>query len=93
MDQFFWGSMKEAKSIEETTVQRFLFLGVSKLEIKHPAMAFNNGHAIELSLGMAIGEGAEVAPIDLALMPRWGFKANEGPSFSGSTPNLPQIIP
>ena len=86
MNQFFCGSLKEAKGVKEAAVQSFLSLGVSELQVEQTAEGFHNGHAREFPLGIAIGKGAEVAPIDLTLMPRWGFKANEGLSFSGSAP-------
>ena len=68
-------------------------LGVSELQVEQTAVGLNNGHAIEFALGIAISEGAEVAPIDLTLMPWWGFKADEGLSVSGFAPDLSQIIP
>jgi len=92
MDQLPWGSLKEAEGIEKATMQSFLPLGVSKLQIEQSAMAFGDGHAVELAFGVAIGEGAEVAPIDLALGAGRGFKADEGFSVFGLSSDLTQII-
>jgi hypothetical protein len=67
MDQLPWGSLKEAEGIEKAAMQGFLPLRVSKLQIEQSAMAFDDGHTIEFAFGVAIGKGAEVAPINLAL--------------------------
>jgi hypothetical protein len=63
--------VKEAEGIEKATMQGFLPLRVSKLQIEQSAMAFGDGHTIEFAFGVAVGEGTEVTPIDLALNP-WG---------------------
>jgi hypothetical protein len=59
-------------------VEGLLALRMSELQVEKPAVAFQDSEAIELAYGISIGNGSEVAPIDLALLPRKGFKADEG---------------
>jgi hypothetical protein len=92
MNQFFWSSVKVAKGVKEATMQGFLPLAMGELQVEQTAITFNHCHAIEFALGIAIGQGAEVSPIDLTLMPWWGFEADEGLSFFGSVPDLVEII-
>jgi len=82
MNQFFWGSVEKAKGVKQAAVEGLLSLGVSELQVEEAAVGLDNGHAVEFAFGIAIGDGAEVAPIDLALMSWWGFKADERFSFS-----------
>lgn len=80
-DQFFWGAVEETEGIEEAAVEGLLALGMGKLQVEKPAVAFQDGKAVELACCLPIGNGSEVAPIDLALLPWKGFKADEGLLF------------
>ena len=79
MYQLFRGALKKAEGIEQATVEALLSLAVGKLQIEHTAMAFHHRQAVKLAVGVVIGEGAEVAPVNLALLTRGGFKTDEGP--------------
>ena len=69
-DEFFWGALEEAEGIEKAAVQGFLSLGVSELQVEETAVAFHDRQAVELPCCIPVGDGAEVAPINLALLPR-----------------------
>jgi hypothetical protein len=85
-NDFFRGSVEERKGVDQSPVQCFLFLAVGKLDIKHPAVRFGNRQGIQFSYGRAIGQTAEVAPIDLHLLSRSGLKADEGLPVSAFPP-------
>ena len=85
-------AVHEAQGVEQSPVERFLSLGVGELKINKTAVGFDKGKAIKLSLGVAIGDGAEVAPIDLALPARGRFKADEGAFMESLWPDAPEII-
>jgi len=59
-------------------VEGFLPLGMSELQVEKTAVAFQDGKAVELACCLPIDNRSEVAPIDLALFPWKGFKADEG---------------
>src|SRR5262249_36070496 len=46
--------------------------------LQQTAMTFNRGQAVEFTLGVAIGHGAKMAPVDLALHARGGFEREQG---------------
>src|SRR5256885_15493658 len=56
-------------------------------------MTFNHGQAVEFALGVAIGHGAEMAPVDLALLARGGFEAHDGLRLFGRAAHAAQVIP
>lgn len=77
-NQFFWGAVEETEGIEEAAVEGLLPLGVGELQVEEPAVAFQDGETVELACCLPIDNRSEVAPIDLALFPWKGFKADEG---------------
>lgn len=77
-DKFFWGAIEKTKRIEKAAVEGLLSLGVSELQVKKAAVAFQDCQAVELACCLPIDNGSEVAPINLALLPWKGFKADEG---------------
>ena len=77
-EQFFWGALEKTKRIEEATVEGLLSLGVSELQVKKAAVAFQDCQAVELARCIPVGDGSEVAPIDLALLPWQRLKTDEG---------------
>ena len=77
MDKFLRGALEKVKGIEETAVQGVLPLRVGKLQIQQTAMTLDHCQAIEFTRRRAIGHGAEMAPVDLALDAGGGFKADE----------------
>ena len=76
-NQFFWGAVEETEGIEEAAVEGLLPLGMGELQVEKPAVAFHDGQAVELACRLPVGNGSEVAPVDLALFPWKGFKADE----------------
>jgi hypothetical protein len=70
MDELAWGSLKKEKSMEKAAVKGLLSLRVGELQIEQAAVALNDRQAVELALGITVDNGAEMAPIDLALLPR-----------------------
>jgi len=70
-------STKEMEGIEKTAMKGLLTLGMGELEVKQAAVALDNGHAVELPFGFAVFQSAEVSPVNLKLLSRAGFKADE----------------
>ncbi len=66
---------------------------MGKFEIQQAAITFDDGQAVEFALGVAIGERAKMAPINLALHTGVGFKANEGGFGFGVGTHAAEIIP
>jgi hypothetical protein len=56
--------------MEKAAVKGLLSLRVGELQIEQAAVALNDRQAVELALGITVDNGAEMAPIDLALLPR-----------------------
>jgi hypothetical protein len=79
--------------MQQAAVQRLLSLGVGKFDIEHAAMRFNHSQAVEFAGGVAVGDGAEVAPVDLTLEPGWGFEADEGLLGFGALAYVAEVIP
>jgi hypothetical protein len=77
-NKLFGGSLEETESVEKAAVEGLLPLGMSEPQVEKTAVAFQDGEAVELACCLPIGNGSEVAPIDLALLPWKGFKADEG---------------
>jgi hypothetical protein len=77
-DQFFGCALEETESMEKAAVEGFLSLGVGELQVEEAAVAFEDGQAVELSLGLPIGQGSKMAPVYLALLAGKRFKADEG---------------
>ena len=93
MDEFFGGALEKMKGMQETAVQGVLPLRVGKLQIEQAAMTFNHGQAVEFALGVAIGQGAEMPPVGLALHARCGFEADDGLPLFGGVSHALQVIP
>ena len=49
VDEFPGASAKELESVEQGPMEGFLPLGVGELRVEQPAMAFDDGQAIELA--------------------------------------------
>ena len=77
-EQFFWGALEKTKRIEEATVEGLLSLGVSELQVKKAAVAFQDRQAVEIARCIPVDNGSEVPPIDLALLPWQRLKTDEG---------------
>jgi hypothetical protein len=67
-NQLSGGSLKESESVEETPMQGLLPLRVGKFQVKQPTIGFNNRHTIKSSFCIAVWNGTEVSPVNLALM-------------------------
>ena len=93
MDEFFGGALEKMKGMQETAVQGVLPLRVSKLQIEQAAMTFNHGEAVEFTVGVAIGHGAEMPPVSLTLHARRRFEADDGLSLFGGVSHALQVIP
>ena len=77
-DQFFWGALEKMKRIEKAAVEGLLSLGVSELQVKKAAVAFQDRQAVEIARCIPVDNGSEVPPIDLALLPWQRLKTDEG---------------
>jgi len=77
-NKFFWGAFEETQRIEKAAVEGLLSLGVGELQVEKTTVAFQDRQAVEFARCIPIGDGSEVAPIHLALLPWKGFKADEG---------------
>ena len=93
MDEFLRGALEKVKGIEETAVQGVLPLRVGKLQIQQTAMTFNHREAVEFALGVAIGHGAEMAPVDLALDTGCGCEADEWALLLGGWAHAGEVLP
>ena len=80
----------ELDGIEQSPVEGLLPLGMSELEIEHPAVAFDHGQNVEFTKRCAIAEGSEMAPVELDLSSWLGFKPDEG--LFGFGADLAQIV-
>lgn len=78
--------------MEKTAVEGFLSLGVGELQVEKTAVAFEDDQAVELPLGLPIGQGSKMAPVYLALLAGKGFKADEGLFLFEVPPNAVQIV-
>ena len=67
-NQFPGGALKKAEGIEETPMKGLLPLRVGKLQVKKAAVALNNRHTVKPSFCVAVLNGTEVSPVNLALM-------------------------
>ena len=88
MDEFFGGALEKVKRMQEAAVQGVLPLRVGKLQIQHAAMTFDHRQAVEVACSRAIGERAEMAPVDLALDAWCGFEADERALLCGGRRTL-----
>src|SRR5262245_27420681 len=93
MDEFFGGALEKMERLQEAAVQGLLPLRMGELQIQQAAMTFNHGQAVEFALGVAIGHGAEMAPVDLALHARGGFEAYDGLRLFGRAAHAVQVMP
>jgi len=75
--ELFRGSVKVPEGVEQSLMEGLLFLGMGKLDIKHAAVAFDDSQGVKLSDGFPISQAAKVPPVDLNLLSRGGFEANE----------------
>jgi hypothetical protein len=93
MDEFLGSALEKVKGIEEAAVEGVLPLRVGKLQIQQAAMTFNHREAVEFARGGAIGERAEMAPVDLALDARGGFEADERALLGGGWTHTGEVLP
>ena len=91
-DQFFGCALKETEGMEKAAVEGFLSLGVGEFQVEEAAVAFEDGQAVELPLGLPIGHGSKMAPVYLALLAGKGFKADEGLFLFEVPSNAVQIV-
>jgi hypothetical protein len=77
-NQFFWGAVEETEGIEKAAVEGLLSLGMGELQVEKTAVAFQDGETVELAYSISIGNGSEVTPIDLTLLPWRRLKTDEG---------------
>ena len=85
-------STKEMEGIEKTAMKGLLTLGMGELEVKQAAVALDNSHAVELPFGFAVFQSPEVSPINLKLLSRAGFKADERTSVLMLLTDLLQVL-
>ena len=77
-NQLFGGALEKEEGIFETPMQGLLPLRVGKFQVKQAAVGLNNRHTIKSSFRVAVFNGAEVTPVNLALV-AWGrFKSDKG---------------
>jgi len=93
MDEFLGSALEKVAGIEEAAVQGVLPLCMRTLQIQPTAMTFNHGEAVEFARGRAIGHGAEMAPVDLALDTRGGFETDERAPLGGSRTHAGEVLP
>jgi hypothetical protein len=74
-------------------VEGVLALRVGTLQIQQPAMTFNHGEAVEFARGRAIGHGAAMAPVDLALDAWGGCETDERALLGGSRTHVGEGLP
>ena len=74
-------------------MQGVLSLRVRKVQIQQTAMTFAHREAVECALGVAIGHGAAMAPIDLALDTGGGFEADERALLWGGWAHAGEVVP
>jgi hypothetical protein len=77
MDECLGGALEKVKCMEETAVAGVLALRVGQLERAQTAMTFQPGEAGECARGSALGHGAAMAPVALAVDARGGFETEE----------------
>src|SRR6059036_1449783 len=87
------GALEKMERMQEAAVQSLLPLRMGELQIQQTTMTFNHAQAVEFALGIAIGHGAEMAPVDLALHARGGFEAYDGLRLFGRAAHAVQVIP
>jgi hypothetical protein len=80
-DQLSWRPAKETEGVDQAAVQGLLVLGMGELEVKQATIPQKDGKTGELTRGIAVGETAEMAPVNLGLFPWCGLKAKERPSL------------
>jgi hypothetical protein len=73
-------------------VEGLLSLGVGEFQVEEAAVAFEDGQAVELPLGLPIGQGSKMAPVYLALLAGKGFKADEGLFLFEGPSNAMEIV-
>ena len=77
-NQLFGGALEKEEGIFETPMQGLLPLRVGKFQVKQAAVGLNNRHTIKSCFRVAVFNGAEVTPVNLALV-AWGrFKSDKG---------------
>jgi hypothetical protein len=91
-DQFFGCALEETEGMEKAAVEGFLSLGVGEFQVEEAAVAFEDGQAVELPLGLSIGQRSKMAPVYLALLAGKGFKADEGLFLFEGLPNAVEIV-
>lgn len=91
-NKLFWGPLEETKRIEKAAVEGFLSLAVCELQVENTAVAFQDRQAVEFALCIPIGDGSEVTPIHLALLPRQRLETDEGLSLLEGTSKRTQIV-
>jgi len=77
-DQFFGSALEETEGMEKAAVEGLLSLGMGEFQVEEAAVAFEDGQAVELPIGLPVGQGSKMAPVHLALLAGEGFKADEG---------------
>ena len=77
-NEFFCGALEKTERVEKAAVEGFLLLGVSELQVEKTAVAFQDRQTVELAFRIPVGDGSEVAPINLALLPWQRLKTDEG---------------
>jgi hypothetical protein len=92
MDEFFGGALEKVKGLEKAAVQGVLPLRVGKFEIQQAAMTCNHRETVEFSSRVALGDGAEMAPVGLALHPWRRFEADDGWLGWGGVSNTAHVI-
>jgi len=91
-NEFFGGTLEKTEGVEKATVEGFLLLAVSELQVEQTAVAFQDRQTVELALGIPVGDGSEVAPINLALLPWQRLKTDEGFFLSEVSSQGVQIV-
>jgi hypothetical protein len=91
-DELFGGALEKEEGMEKGAVKGFLPLGMSELQVEEAAVALDHGQAVELPFVIPIGDGAEVAPVHLALLPWQGLKPDEGLLLPELAAKGPEVI-
>jgi hypothetical protein len=91
-NELLCGALEKTERVEKATVEGFLSLGVSELQVEQTAVAFQDCQTVELALCIPVSDGSEVAPINLALLPWQRLKTDEGFFLSEVASKGAQIV-
>jgi hypothetical protein len=93
MDEFLGGALEKVQRIEATAVEGVLALRVGTRQRAQTARTCKHGEAGEVARGRAIGHGAEMAPVELALDARGGCETDARALLGDSSTHAGEGLP